>query len=87
MVSDLAIRTGDMVYLPSEVRLMQYNDNGLVVKYCKTEKPQNVLVTGHQQDHSFLLKKMYRVFFKGEQWFAKTEDLYPVYNKVEKHKW
>ena len=86
MASDLAIRTGDMAYLPSEVRLMQYNDKGIVVRHCKTQKPQNVLITG-QQEYSSSLKKMYRVFFKGEQWFAKTEDLYPIFNKVERCVW
>ena len=71
---------GDLAYVPSDVSLIQYNDDGGVSNYFTTTEPQYVLILNSQ------LKKGKHVFacevlFRGQTWSAKPIDLFTVDNQ------
>ncbi len=63
------MKKGDLVYIPSEVKLVQFGDDGRISRYTKTEKPINCLVENVEELN-------YRVIYKGERWSVKASNVY-----------
>jgi hypothetical protein len=70
------MKRGDLVFIPSSVRLVQFNRKDTVEdlplfaeKYKITSKPKNVILMGSKAKH-------YEVLYDGECWLADTEDVY-----------
>ena len=68
---------GDLVYIPSEVTLYQFDENAgiedrTVIRYKKTKTPTPALMTG-------INKSGYcQVLYDGEQWSAMERDLFEL---------
>tara|TARA_Y100000034_G_C6847211_1_gene383898 strand:+ start:1017 stop:1253 length:237 start_codon:yes stop_codon:yes gene_type:complete len=68
-------KKGDLVFIPSSVRLVQFSkqdaiDGGLFAeKYKITSRPKNVIFMGQYAHH-------YEVLYDGERWHASKEDVY-----------
>jgi hypothetical protein len=68
-------KTGDLVYIPSDVTLTQpiNNETALTVsRFIKTERPTNALIVA-PLDHS-----QYKVFVGGEHWYVSHSHVYPT---------
>ena len=68
---------GDLAYIPSDVSLIQHNDNGGVCNYFTTTEPQYVLVLNSEDrkgKHTYACE----ILFKGQTWSAKPVDLFTV---------
>ncbi len=68
-------KTGDLVYIPSEVTLTQpiNNEAALTVsRFIKTERPTNALIVA-PINHS-----QYKVFVDGEHWHVSRCHVYPT---------
>ncbi len=63
-----SFRKGDMVYVPSQSRLYQF-DEGVTVKYLDLNKPKNLLVIGKTEDY-------YKVLHAGQHWHVKMSGVY-----------
>ena len=68
-------KKGDLVFLPSSVRLIQFSDDavGLPVfinKHVITDKPSQVLLLEEGFDNYC------KVLYNGEYWFAEEKDIY-----------
>jgi hypothetical protein len=71
------LKTGDLVYLPSEIMLI---DNSTVKKWIKLEEPTvAVMVEPNWNDENIYHKVLYR----GENWLARTIDTLEVVKNVE----
>jgi len=70
---------GDLVYVPSEVKLLQFHDIGLEsidphktyigpspIKYKKLEKPINVIILEKVSRDNYS-----KIWFEGEEWYVK----------------
>jgi len=65
---------GDLVFLPSSVRLLQFKGQevGLplfINKHTVTHKPSRVLLMESCDDY-------YKILYDGEYWFANKKDIY-----------
>ena len=73
----MIFQPGDLAYIPSDVSLIQHNDNGGVCSYFTTTEPQYVLVLNSQNRksaHAYACE----ILFKGQAWSARTVDLFTV---------
>ena len=68
-----AMKKGDLVYIPSEVKLVQFGADDSVFRWTKTEKPINCLVENVED-------RYYRVIYKGERWSVKSKHVYTTEN-------
>jgi len=71
-------KKGDLVFIPSEVRLIQFQNEEnspatelqlLVNNHITTNKPNRVLLMGSLDNYC-------KVYYNGEYWFANKEDVY-----------
>tara|TARA_Y100000034_G_C6849099_1_gene385010 strand:+ start:794 stop:1021 length:228 start_codon:yes stop_codon:yes gene_type:complete len=66
-------KKGDLVFLPSSVRLIQFREQvGLplfVSKHVVTNKPSRVLLVEPSESYC-------KVLYNGEYWFAEEKDIY-----------
>jgi hypothetical protein len=60
---------GDLVYVPSGVKLYREADPGVISKYKKIEKPTHLLVTGVNE-------QTYEVLFGRETWLVRKNNTY-----------
>ena len=67
-------KTGDLVYIPSEVTLTQpINEAAVTIsKFITTSRPTNALIVGP------LNHKQYKVFIGGENWYVSQHHVYPT---------
>jgi len=63
-------RKGELVYIPSEVKLVRLGDDGEVHRWTKTEKPINCLVVSEQRNG------WCSVLYKGEHWSVPRDSVY-----------
>tara|TARA_Y100001963_G_C6629694_1_gene375707 strand:- start:493 stop:732 length:240 start_codon:yes stop_codon:yes gene_type:complete len=68
---------GDLVFIPSDVTLLQFSDNAVglavfITKHMKTDKPNQVLLLETGVDNYC------KVLYNGEYWYAKEKDVYGV---------
>jgi len=63
------MKKGDLVYIPSEVKLVQFSEDESVFRWTKTEKPINCLVENVEE-------RYYRIIYKGERWSVKAKHVY-----------
>jgi len=63
------MKKGDLVYIPSEVKLVQFGEGDSISRYTKTEKPINCLVENVED-------RWYRVIYQGERWSVKASSVY-----------
>jgi len=66
---------GDLVFLPSSVRLIQFSDNAIglhvfVNKHLTTNKPSQVLLLEKRLDNYC------KILYNGEYWYAEERDIY-----------
>jgi hypothetical protein len=86
------IREGDLVYIPSNVRLIQTHRDGSVSKYSTTEKPIGVILTKkHEQE--FLLENTGKkqqetywsnyceVLYNSDRWLIHHRDIFKMREK------
>ena len=73
---------GDLAYVPSDVSLVQYNDDGGVSNYFTTTEPQYVLVLNSELKKSKFVFAC-EVLFRGQTWSAKPNDLFTVDNEED----
>mgnify|MGYP001197993249 CR=1 FL=1 len=67
------MKKGDLVYIPSEVKLVQFAEDDSVSRYTRTEKPINCLIENVGQN-------WYRVIYQGERWSVKAKHVYTTDN-------
>jgi len=79
----MTLKVGDLVYVPSEVRLLQFLDVDYIVdpkrtyvgkspiKVCKLKAPTNLLLTGT----TLLDKKYLKVLYNGDEWYIDENDI------------
>ena len=77
------LKVGDLVYAPSEVSLLKFNDNikheditktyvgPSPIKILKLKVPTNLLLT----ETSLLDKKYLKVLYKGDEWYVDESDI------------
>ena len=68
-----SLKKGDLVFIPSSVRLIQFGEADLplfINKHTTTSKPNHVLLMEDPLD------KYYKVYYNGECWFADRSDVY-----------
>lgn len=69
-------KKGDLVFIPSSVRLMQFSDEGsvglplFVTQHIVTDKPSQVLLLEQTFDNYC------KVLYNGEYWYAEERDIY-----------
>ena len=63
-------KSGDLVYIPSEVVLISWQD-GVAEEYVKLIEPRNLLVTRVNSD-------TYEVFFENQHWLVDKNKVYGV---------
>lgn len=63
-------KSGDLVYIPSEVVLISWQD-GVAEEYVKLIEPKNLLVTRVNSD-------TYEVFFEDQHWLVDKNKVYGV---------
>ena len=68
------IKEGDLVYVPSDVRLIQTHEDGTVSKYSVTDRPMGVILT-KKHEEEFLLEGTDRKQ-RGTYWSNYCEILY-----------
>ena len=70
------MKRGDLVYIPSEVMLYQYNDKqGVLSDYIKLEKPSSAVIVDNEYETCSVL-------FRGQTWFVSGKHLYPLNNNL-----
>jgi len=68
---------GDLVHIPAEVTLYQFDENAgiedrTVIRFKKTKAPTPALMTGINKSG------YYQVLYDGEQWSASERDLFEL---------
>ena len=71
-------KEGDLVFIPSSVRLVQFNDEDtsyvslslFINKHSTTSKPSHALLMDNSLDNYC------KVYYNGEYWFADKSDVY-----------
>lgn len=83
------IREGDLVYIPSDVRLVQIHPDGSVLKYSTTKKPMGVILTKkheeeflveadrHQQQESYW-SNYCEVLYNSDRWLIHHRDIFKM---------
>ena len=66
---------GDLVFIPSSVRLLQFSENAIgmpvfITNHLMTDKPSQVLLLETGVDNYC------KVLYNGEYWFAEEKDIY-----------
>ena len=62
---------GDLVYIPSSVRLTRRDNSGTTVDYVVLKKPYNLLVVGIEENN-------YEVLYNKRNWFVEKRKTYGV---------
>jgi len=90
------ISEGDLVYVPSSVRLIQTHVDGSVARYSTTDKPMGVILTKKPENiKEFLLKgnlpkevqtgtswsNYCEVLYNSERWLVHHQDIYEMREK------
>ena len=66
---------GNLVYVPSDVVLCQYDmKDHYVSDYIKMEEPVHLLITES-------VDELYEVLYKEQRWFVKKAEVFEVYNE------
>jgi len=65
------IKTGDLVYIPSEVTLYQKKNKNAVSAHVKVKKPINVLVTE-------VKTSSFEIYYQNEYWLVDKNNTYQV---------
>ena len=69
------LKQGDLVHLPSNVRLMKFsedNDNTILIKeFFETIIPLKAVIV-----ESFLKDQYVKVFYQGDYWYVKEKDIF-----------
>ena len=71
------IKKGDLVWLPGEVMLLQFNQAAgteFVSRWKYTERPMNVLLVDEDAEDD----PYYRVLCDGETWHVRKSDVYSL---------
>ena len=68
-----SFKSGDLAYLPSQVKLFQSDNSGTPRAVCQTDKPQNVLIVGAGK-----LPHELTILVNGQKWYTDTNNLYPI---------
>jgi len=68
-----SFKSGDLAYLPSQVKLFQSDNSGTPRVVCQTDKPQNVLIVGAGK-----LPHELTILVNGQKWHTDTINLYPI---------
>ena len=74
-MSKLPIKTGDLIYIPSEVTLYQKEKTNTVSAHKKIKTPINVLVTN-------VSSKTYEVYFQNGYWLVDRDSAYQLQEKL-----
>ena len=64
-------KKGDLIYIPSDVRLVDKDEFGATIDYILLKKPANLLVVGANND-------AYEVLYKQKKWFVEKRNTYGV---------
>jgi len=73
-----SLKKGDLVFVPSSVRLVQFNhdmpvhdatESTFVQKHTVTSKPSHALLLDSINNYC-------KIYYNGECWFASEEDIY-----------
>jgi len=68
-------KQGDLVHLPSKVRLMKFSENSdsspLVKEFFETTIPAKAVIVD-----SFSREQYVKVFFQGDYWYVKEKDVF-----------
>jgi hypothetical protein len=78
----MTLKVGDLVYVPSEVRLLQFHDIDYFdpkktyvgkspIKVCRLPSPGHLLLTGT----TLLDKKYLKVLYNGDEWYVDENDI------------
>ena len=66
------MKKGDLVYIPSEVMLYQYDDNqACLADYIKLKKPSSAVIVEHRYN-------TYSVLYDGQTWCVDAQHVYPL---------
>jgi len=72
-----SFKSGDLAYLPSQVKLVQSDNTGTPRAVHKTSKPQNVLIVGDGHCPHELT-----ILLDGEKWSVQASNLYTISNEA-----
>jgi hypothetical protein len=79
----MTLKVGDLVYAPSEVKLLQFYENidygdptktyigKSPIKICRLPAPTNLLLT----ETKLLDKKYLKVLYDGDEWYVDENDI------------
>jgi len=67
---------GDLVYIPSQVTLLQYDSLDVPKRLEKTSKPGHAIIA----ENTSMMSGQYKILHFGEYWYANESDLYYVSN-------
>ena len=70
----ISFKKGDLVYLPSDTKILQLDKDGSPVRYHKTDKPHNVLIIGE----THLGRFGWPILLDGERWLCSQTNLFPI---------
>ena len=65
----MVINSGDLIYIPSAVRLYIKDGNGTIRDFHELQFPQSLLVTG-------IRDRSYEVFYKNKRWLVDKNKVY-----------
>jgi hypothetical protein len=65
---------GDLVYVPSQVTLLQYDSLRVPKRLEKTSKPGHAIIA----ENDDAMNGQYKILYGGEYWYAGLSDLYYV---------
>ena len=65
------VKKGDLIYIPSSVRLVRKDRTGMAVDYVVLKKPASLLVVGVDTD-------TYEVLYNRKNWFVEKRKAYGV---------
>jgi len=64
------VNRGDLVWIPSDITLLQFKDGGTEInRFTKLKKPNNVLLMEKGETY-------YKIIYQGENWHALKTDVY-----------
>lgn len=65
----MVVNSGDLVYIPSAVKLYIKDNSGNVRDFHELKSPQSLLVTG-------IKDRSYEVFYKNKRWLVDKNKVY-----------
>tara|TARA_R110000803_G_scaffold77682_4_gene142545 strand:- start:116 stop:361 length:246 start_codon:yes stop_codon:yes gene_type:complete len=78
----MTLKTGDLVYLPSEIMIFgSFDDSGMIRNWVNLDKPSYGLVIEANWGGENIYHKVYT---KGSNWFVRTIDAFRSYEKENK---